>query len=71
MLVEESLSDWGPDRGTPAGGAVVWADWTRTHHSCLGAFSHSMPFLDPETCPQHGVTHPEGGRSLFYFFIVC
>lgn len=43
MLVEESLSDWGPDRGTPLG--VLWCG--RIGHA------HTTPALVPlaTQCP--------------------
>lgn len=43
MLVEESLSDWGPDRGTPLG--VLWCG--RIGHA------HTTPALVPlaTRCP--------------------
>lgn len=53
---------WEPHRGTPV--RVWWSQSAQAYSiPALGAYSFSVSFLDPQTCPLHEVTHPEGTMS--------
>lgn len=54
----------GTTRRDPSEGTVV-TDWASIQHPCLSAYSCSVSFLDPRTCPWHEVTHPQGTMSRF------
>lgn len=60
----------GTTRRDPSEGTVV-TDWASIQHPCLVAYSCSVSLLDPQTCPQHEVTHPRAQCHDFLFFLWC